>query len=88
MSPDLHDALGQNRGVAWPTTDPAFMSAVESRYLARAAETANAGAGELDSACLAAAIHRTDPTNGGLRYRALEGRARAELERRLARFER
>ena len=72
----------------WPTTDPAFLSAIESRYLARAGEIADAVAGEVDSATLAAAIHAADPTNGGLRDRALDARARAELERRLARFER
>lgn len=79
--------MRQNRSVTWPATDPAFVSAIESRYLARAAETAIATAGEIDSATLAAAIHGADPTNGGLRYRSLDGRARAELERRLARFE-
>ena len=66
----------------WPPTDPGFVTAVEAAYLAEVRR----GTGVHEDA-LAGAIHRADPTNGGLRYRALDATVRAELAARLQRFD-
>lgn len=69
--------------------DPSFVSAVESRYLAHRARTnpTEDGRTEALDTLLASAIFEADPTNGGLRYRALKPEIRRELENRLVRYE-
>jgi hypothetical protein len=72
----------------WCSTDPAFVGAIEARYLAEARRLrATSIARDVHEAALATAIYRADPTNGGLRYRALDAAVRAELNDRLLRFE-
>ena len=73
--------------MAWDARDAAFVTAIERRYLAEVGRLAENGLPALDAhnACLATAIHRADPTNGGLRFRGLDEHLREELESRLRR---
>lgn len=66
----------------WPPTDPSFVTAIEAGYLAEVRRGA-----DVHEDALAAAIHHADPTNGGLRYRALDDATRTELVARLRRFD-
>ena len=73
--------------MAWRSTDPALVGAIERRYLAEVRRLRPVSmASDVHEAALATAIHRADPTNGGLRYRALDPAIRAELDDRLRRF--
>lgn len=74
---------------AWQDVDQSLVSAVESRYLAHRARTSPPKDGRIEAreTLLATAIHEADPTNGGLRYRALKQEIRRELEDRLLRYQ-
>lgn len=74
--------------MTWPSTDPGFVSAIEARYLAEARRASvTPPASDVHEAALASAIYQADPTNGGLRYKALDVTVRSELDERLRRFE-
>lgn len=79
---DTAHVPAQNLLVPWPPTDPGFVTAIEAGYLAAVRRGA-----DVHEDVLAAAIHGADPTNGGLRYRALDDTTRTELVARLRRFD-
>jgi hypothetical protein len=68
--------------------DRSFVTAVERSYIDEARRRKHTGLSPLKAhrAALAAALYAADPTNGGLRYRALDGATRDELEARLLRL--
>ena len=78
--------LTRHSGMAWESADPSFVTAIESRYLA-ASRAGSGGERSTHRSRLAAAIYAADPTNGGLRYRALALETRRELEARLTRYD-
>ena len=69
----------------WPAQDPGFVTSVERHYLAELSRGREPTSGDAHRARLAAAIYAADGTNGGLRFRHLDPKLRAELERRLLR---
>ena len=94
---EVADALNVSRQSAWmrfkevPTkkrskADPAFASAVERSYLRKLSSrdfNPSSDLGAMHKELLASAVYAADRTNGGLRFKKLDGRA--ELEARLMR---